>query len=79
VVKRAESGYAGGMRKHDSARTDEEEEPLADNLPGALNRDLPAKGEKGIKGDRKKSDAEKDVYGDFGNDLSEEPVPEPPD
>jgi hypothetical protein len=77
VVKKAESGYAGSMRKHDSARTDDEEdEPLADKLPGALGRDLPAKGDKG---DRKKSDAEKDVYGDLGNDLGEEPVPEPPD
>jgi hypothetical protein len=75
VVKKAESGYAGSMRKHDSARTDEEEDeqPLADKLPGALNRDLPAKG------DKKKSGGNKDVYGDLGNDLGEEPVPEPPD
>jgi hypothetical protein len=81
VVKKAESGYAGSMRKHDSARTDEDEDTLADTLPGALDRDLPGKTEaiKGDKGDRKKSDAEKDVYGDFGNDLAEEPVPEPPD
>lgn len=82
MVKRAENGYAGSMRKHDSARTDEDEEPLADTLPGALNRDLPATGDKSAKSDkddRKKTDAEKDVYGDFGNDLAEEPVPEPPD
>jgi hypothetical protein len=79
VVKKAESGYAGSMRKHDSARTDEDEEPLADTLPGALNRDLPTKTDGPAKSERKKSDAEKDVYGDFGNDLAEEPVPEPPD
>ena len=78
MVKRTENGYAGSMRKHDSARMDEDEDeqPLADKLPSALSRDLPAKGDKA---DKKKSGGEKDVYGDLGNDLGEEPVPEPPD
>jgi hypothetical protein len=63
------------MRKHDSARVDEEEDeqPLADKLPGALNRDLPTEESK------KESGGNKDVYGQLGNDLGEEPIPEPPD
>ena len=75
MVKWAENGYAGGMRKHGSARTDEDddEQPLADKLPGALNRDLPTDGNK------KDSGGNKDIYGQLGNDLGEEPIPEPPD
>jgi len=78
VVKRTENGYAGSMRKHDSARMDEDEDeqPLADKLPSALSLVAAWAAEKA---DKKKSGGEKDVYGDLGNDLGEEPVPEPPD